>query len=100
LEDLLAISEQAPIDAKLRPLLNYVRKLTLAPARLTPDDSDAVYAAGWDDTALFHTIAVCAYFNMLNRLVEGTGVKGDSVYHRGAGQKFARDGYLIRPEDR
>ncbi|MGH7075294.1 MAG: carboxymuconolactone decarboxylase family protein [Stellaceae bacterium] len=51
----------APIDARLKPLLRYVRKLTETPSRMTRADADAVYQAGWHDEALLHAVAVCAY---------------------------------------
>jgi uncharacterized peroxidase-related enzyme len=68
----------APIGARLKPVLRYARKLTETPARMSPADAAAVYDAGWDDTALVHAIAVCAYFNMMNRLVDGAGIVGDA----------------------
>lgn len=64
----------APIDARLKPILAYVGKLTLSPARMTEDDAKAVYNAGWSEAALFDAIQVCAVFNLVNRLVEGTGI--------------------------
>src|SRR5262249_28479164 len=36
----------APIDSKLRPLLAFVKKLTLMPTRMTQADADAAFAAG------------------------------------------------------
>lgn len=41
---------------------------------MTPGDAQAVYAAGWSDAALLHAVAVCAYFNNMNRLVEGAAL--------------------------
>jgi alkylhydroperoxidase family enzyme len=67
--------ETAPVDDKFRVLLQYVGKLTVAPASLTQQDADAVYAAGWSPDALYDAVAVCALFNFMNRIVEGTGVK-------------------------
>ncbi len=64
----------APVDSRMRPLLAYVVKLTQAPARMTDSDSDAVYAAGWSEDALMDAIFICGLFNMMNRIVEGTGV--------------------------
>jgi uncharacterized peroxidase-related enzyme len=63
--------EVAPVDARLKPILRYVRKLTETPSRMTAADAAAVYDAGWSDEALLYAIAVCAYFNNMNRLVEG-----------------------------
>jgi alkylhydroperoxidase family enzyme len=67
--------ETAPVEAKLKPVLAYVRKLTLTPSRMTEADANAVYAAGWSENALFDAIQVCGVFNLANRFVEGTGIK-------------------------
>ena len=84
----------APIDARLRPILRYVRKLTETPSRMTATDAAAVYAAGWDDEALLHAIAVCAYFNNMNRLVEGAGIVGTTEEYSVAAQRLVEHGYL------
>lgn len=86
--------ETAPIRDSLRPLLRYAGKLTVTPSRMTPADAEAVHAAGWDDTALLHTIAVCAYFNNMNRLVEGAGITGTAASHAEGADRLARAGYL------
>lgn len=67
----------APIDGRLKPILAYVRKLTLTPAMMTPGDAERVYEAGWDERALFDAISVCALFNMMNRIVSGAGILED-----------------------
>lgn len=74
---LLEDVETAPIDAPLKPLLLYVKKLTLTPARMTEQDAAAVYAAGWSEDALFDAVKVCAMFSFMNRIVEGTSVSAD-----------------------
>jgi uncharacterized peroxidase-related enzyme len=67
----------APIDSKLRPILAFVKKLTLTSTRMTQADADAVFAAGWDEAALHSAIAVCCLFNFMNRLVDGHGIEAD-----------------------
>ena len=74
-EALLNDVDPAPVDDRLKPVLRYVRKLTGSPSQLVEANAAAVYDAGWNDTALFHTIAVCAYFNLANRMVDGCGVE-------------------------
>ena len=64
----------AGLDARWAPLLAYVRKLTETPARLTDADAQAVFDAGWSEEALYDAVVICAAFNMMNRIVEGTGV--------------------------
>ncbi|MCA0927891.1 carboxymuconolactone decarboxylase family protein [Ruegeria profundi] len=64
----------APVDQRFKPILAYVAKLTLSPSRMTEEDANAVYRAGWSEDALFDAIQVCGVFNLVNRLVEGTGI--------------------------
>jgi hypothetical protein len=52
-----------------------VKKLTEQPASIVQTDIDTVLAAGWDESALGDAIAVCAFFNMANRLADGHGLK-------------------------
>lgn len=69
----------AGVDPKLIPILAYVKKLTLSPSRMTVQDAAAVYAAGWSERALFDAVVVCALFNFMNRLVDGTGMVANDV---------------------
>lgn len=75
-EKIMADVETAPIDPKWEPLLRYLRKLTVSPAKLVQADFDAVIAAGWSETAFEDAISVAALFNLYNRMVEGHGIKG------------------------
>jgi 3-mercaptopyruvate sulfurtransferase SseA len=49
---------------------------------------------GWDDTALYHTVAVTALFNFMNRLVERMGIELDPSYVKPASERLAKRGYL------
>lgn len=89
---LVADIESLP-DGPLKPILRYVRKLTLTPARIIPAEADAVFAAGWDDCALHDAVSVCALFNMMNRLVDGLGVRASSEYFEVAGRRLHARGY-------
>ena len=73
------VEAAAGIASKMRPLLHYVKKLTETPAKMTERDAEPVYAAGWDETALFHAVSICALFNFMNRLVEGMGVESSAA---------------------
>ncbi|MGE3805428.1 MAG: carboxymuconolactone decarboxylase family protein [Gemmataceae bacterium] len=86
--------DTAPIDDRLKPILRYVKKLTRLPAHLEQADADAVYAAGWSEPALHDAVAVCALFNLMNRLVEGFGVRAEPDYFAQSAQRLAgADGY-------
>jgi len=86
--------ESSPIDEKMKPVLRYARKLTQQPNGLTQADADAIFAVGWSEEALYHTVAVTALFNFMNRLVEGMGIELDPSYVKPASERLAKGGYL------
>ena len=57
LDRLLENIDTAPVEARLKPLLAFVRKLMLTPSEMSQADADAVFAAGWDEHALHDAIA-------------------------------------------
>lgn len=85
--------DSAPIDDKLKPLLKYVRKLTLTPSQMTDDDAISCYRAGWSEEDLTLAITVCASWNWFNRMIEGHGIDkkwDEEVFRaRGAPEKMA-----------
>ena len=72
-ERLIEDLDTAPVDARLRPLLSFVRKLTLTPSEIDQADADAVFSAGWDERALHDAIAITGRASFMQRLVEGHG---------------------------
>jgi alkylhydroperoxidase family enzyme len=86
--------DSAPVDAKMKPVLHYVGKLTRSPSSVTQADADAVYAEGWDERALYDAILVCALFNFMNRMVEGLGITADAAYFARSGQRLHDIGYV------
>ncbi|HFB55466.1 MAG TPA: peroxidase [Hellea balneolensis] len=69
--------DTAPLDEKMKPLLSYVKKLNNLPTQLREADAKAVYDAGWSERALYDAVQICALFNFMNRIIEGTGVTFD-----------------------
>ena len=55
-DDLVKGIDPAPVPGRLKPILHYVRKLNDAPDQMSQADAHAVYAAGWDETALCHAV--------------------------------------------
>ena len=86
--------DTAPIAERMKPALRYARKLTRQPDSVTQADADAIFEAGWDETALYHIVAVTALFNFMNRLVEGLGIELDQAYVKPASERLAKGGYL------
>jgi uncharacterized peroxidase-related enzyme len=93
LQQLVDDPELEAAPPKLRPLLRYARKLTLEQTRMTAQDAQEVFAAGWDERALHDAICVAALFNFMNRFVHGHGLSlGDEEY-AARGEGLMRNGY-------
>lgn len=86
--------DMAPVPDRMKPVLRYAQKLTRQPDGVRQEDADAFFQAGWDETALYQTVAVTALFNFMNRLVEGLGIALDSAYVKPASERLASGGYL------
>lgn len=78
-EGLMEDVATSAVDERLKPVLAYVGKLTRTPSMMTEADAQAVYAAGWDEQALFDAVSVCGLFNLMNRIVEGSGIKSNPL---------------------
>jgi alkylhydroperoxidase family enzyme len=89
--------ESAPIDAKLKATLRFLRKMTLEPQWLTPDDACAVLATGVDREALTQAIHVAYLFNIYDRLADAMGWDVPNAalgsYQVGA-QRLLKRGYV------
>lgn len=72
-EDLLADFDGASVDPRLRPILSYVRKLSVDPAEVAQADADAIVNEGWDDKAVHDAAAITARAAFMQRLVQGHG---------------------------
>ena len=70
-------TETAPLPTKIKPILAYVKKLNALPTNIRDADAKAVYDAGWSERALYDAVQICALFNFMNRIIEGTGVTFD-----------------------
>ena len=88
-EKLMENPADSDVDEKLLPILAYVKKLTEAPSKVTAKDAETVYAAGWDEQALYDAVTVCALFNFMNRIIEGTGVVANETMGQELRERFA-----------
>jgi uncharacterized peroxidase-related enzyme len=82
------------VNRRMAPVLDFVRKLTLSPSEITAADVDPIFAAGWNDRALHDAVAICALFNLMNRLVNGLGVEAPEAYIKLAAERLAENGYV------
>lgn len=60
----------APVEPRLRAMLGFVEKLTLAPETVTVSDARALRDAGLSHTAIEDAIHVCALFSVYDRLAD------------------------------
>ncbi|MBK5655891.1 MAG: hypothetical protein I4N50_29800, partial [Rhizobium sp.] len=74
-------------------VLNFAKKLTRHADGVTQSDVDAIFAVGWNETAVYHLVAVVALFNYMNRLVEGLGIELNPAYAQTAAKRLADHGY-------
>ncbi len=86
----------APVSAQLRATLGFIEKLTLHPAEVSSEDTNAVRATGMSDEALVDAIHVCALFSMIVRLADSLGwnVPSYESFSARAGQMLAT-GYAL-----
>ncbi|MEO1710570.1 MAG: hypothetical protein AAFR70_09900 [Pseudomonadota bacterium] len=50
-------------------------KLTTAPATVTQNDTDKIISAGWDVAAVSEAAFIASLYAMVNRIVDGHGMK-------------------------
>ena len=55
-------------------MLDFAVKLTVQPARMSPEDRDRLYRAGFDDRAILQITLIAAWFNYINRVADALGV--------------------------
>lgn len=89
-EDLLVSIESSSVDSKFKPILFYVKKLTLNPSRVTQADVDNILDAGWSEEAIVSVASTCALFNYMNRFVDGLGVSAETI----SAGRMKGDGHL------
>jgi alkylhydroperoxidase family enzyme len=84
----------APIDERLRATLGFLRKLTLTPEAIVPEDAAAVLAHGVRPEALTDAVYVAACFNIIDRVADSLGFDVPSAEAFALGAKhLLRFGY-------
>jgi len=69
-----ALEDGVRLAAAAAPALAYARALTTQPAAMSVEHVEALRAAGLDDGEVLEINQVVAYFNYVNRAVQGLGV--------------------------
>ncbi len=74
-EDIKSDYRSAAISAKERTLLDFAVKLTREPWASSEAGIATLREAGWTDSAILDLTLIVAYFNFVNRLGDGLGVR-------------------------
>jgi uncharacterized peroxidase-related enzyme len=87
------------VEDRMKPVFAYLRKLTLTPTQMTQADADAVFAAGWEEQALYDAVQICCLYNFMNRFVEGLGLTPIPEQFDLEGQMIKQAGYVSMARD-
>jgi uncharacterized peroxidase-related enzyme len=87
--------EDSALGDREKALFRFAEKVNHRAQQVTAEDMQPLYAAGWDDEAIYYVITICALFNFYNRWVGASGVHvlSDEA-HRLAGKRSAESGYV------
>ena len=86
--------DHSPLDDKHKALFRFVDRVNRESNQISPDDIEALHAAGWEDEAIYYALTVCALFNFYNRWIDASGVHALSdEAHRQGGKRMATNGY-------
>jgi hypothetical protein len=86
----------APISGRLKAALGLVRKLTLAPEEVGPDDVRATLEAGVSEDGVIGALYVCFAFNLIDRVADALGFDlMDEKGYRQAARVLLRFGYKL-----
>lgn len=72
----------APVEPRVRAMLDYAVKLTRRPTEMTEEDVVALRDAGWTDEDVMDVAEVTGLFNMSNRLASGLGWAPNPEYEQ------------------
>jgi alkylhydroperoxidase family enzyme len=91
---ILADHRSVPIEPRLRTTLDLLQKVTIAPAEVTAADVDAVRSAGVSEAAIEDALAVCACFNLIDRVADSLGFDlPPTDVHAAYAERFLAEGY-------
>ena len=72
----------APVDARVRAMLDFAWKLTVTPWEVIETDRENLRSAGLSDDEIFDLSDVIGFFNMSNRFATAVDMMPNREYHR------------------
>jgi alkylhydroperoxidase family enzyme len=86
----------APVPERLRAALGFLRALTLEPDTVGPADVAALLAAGLSRAEIEDAAAVCAVFNVIDRIADALGFHVPSAESLAArAERMLASSYLL-----
>jgi len=70
----------APIDKRVRSLLDFAWKLTREQHECREEDVQGLGAEGWSDAAIVDAVGIVGFFNYITRVADGLGVELNKEY--------------------
>ncbi len=92
---LLEDIDNSAVDAAMKPVLRYVKKLTQTPSRMVQADVDAIFDAGWSENDFHYVVMIAGLFNFYNRLMDSYGVRNTAAFRLDRGEALAHTGYGV-----
>ncbi len=72
----------APIEKKVRALLDFAWKLTREQHECREADVRGLRGEGWSDEAIVDAVGIVGFFNYITRVADGLGVELNTEYER------------------
>ncbi len=66
---------QVDFDPPTKRLLDFAVKLTMSPKKMRAVDVEALREVGFDDEDILDAVQIIAYFNYINRVLDGLGAE-------------------------
>jgi uncharacterized peroxidase-related enzyme len=83
LGEMLALNYRvAPLDPRMRAMLDFAWKLTETPEKITEQDREQLRSAGLDNEDIFDLAQVIGLFNLSNRMAIATDMMPNAEYHQ------------------
>ena len=76
--------EKAGLSASERLLLDYVKKVTEAAPRTTPEDVQQLRDAGWTEPQIAEAVYITAMFAFFNRVADAFGISPQGLLEMNA----------------